>query len=73
MKLYAVVPFSSVLVSTCSPSLNNLIVIVGCTVPSGAIHVFVPLTLTFSCSIVFVKLYPSFTDVYPSTSNSATV
>ena len=75
MKLYAPSSFTLVVANAVSPpSLYNSIVTSGNSVPSGATHVFVPLTLTLSCSIVFVKFVPSFTDVvYPVTASSVTV
>ena len=73
VKLYVVTPFSNVLVSTFSPSLSKLIVIVGWVVPSGSTHIFVPLTSTFAWFIVFVKFVPFWTVVYPSTATSSTV
>ena len=73
VKLYVVTPFSNLALSTFWPSLSKLIVIVGCSVPSGSIHVFVPLTSTFAWFIVFVKFVPFCTVVYPSTASSVTV
>ena len=58
------------------PSLNNIIVISECSVPSGSTHVFVPDIDVLACFIVFVKLTPFSvfvgSDVYPETSLSFT-
>ena len=68
---YVVSPFVNVFESIFVPSLNKLIVISGCFVPSGSTHVFVPSTFTVeSCSILFVTSYPLIFDVYPFTVSS---
>ena len=56
-----------------SPSLNNSIVAVNFVLSSGVTHVFVPPILVVACSIVFLKLFPSCSVVYPSTFTSLTV
>ena len=52
-------PDSNTTSDSFTPSLNRLIVISGVATPAGVpTHVFVPLTLSFSCLTVFVKFVP---------------